>query len=124
MQELWNGSSYTLPNHCALAASTEHNSEHSVIGNHHIHSHLSELTRVAGFAWPSSNTPVAFVNVHGREQETATRSTAAGTSYMNTAEAQVVADMVQQLLRGGGLQMTDIGVITPYSGQVGCLPCW
>ena len=43
----------------------------------------------------------------------------AGTSYRNTEEAQLVARVIQQLLSGpDAMQPSDIGVITPYSGQV------
>ncbi len=43
-----------------------------------------------------------------------------GKSYRNPAEADIVADEVEQL-REGGVAQSDIGVITPYTGQIGCI---
>lgn len=74
----------------------------------------------AGFTW-TRNRPLAFINCDGQE-ERSTLSTAAGTgtSYFNNAEAEAAVDAVQQLLNcaTSQLQAQDIGVITPYSGQV------
>jgi hypothetical protein len=41
-----------------------------------------------------------------------------GYSYYNDSEARAVMRVVQQLL-GAGMAVGDIGVITPYNGQVG-----
>lgn len=56
--------------------------------------------------------PLAAVHVEGEERQTPTRS------YYNEAEAEVVADEVSRLLEAG-VAPADIGVITPYSGQIG-----
>ena len=43
---------------------------------------------------------------------------AATTSWLNAGEARLAAELVSRLLAAGGLAAADIGVITPYSGQV------
>jgi hypothetical protein len=44
--------------------------------------------------------------------------TAAGRSYFNLSEVAAVLQLLKQVLEGGHLTPSDIGVITPYSGQV------
>ena len=63
---------------------------------------------------------MAFIDCTGLEQRASlSPGSTAGTSYQNDAEAQLVAHAVQQLLTGPhAMQPSDIGVITPYSGQV------
>jgi superfamily I DNA and/or RNA helicase len=56
--------------------------------------------------------PLVGIQVDGDEQETP------GGSYYNEAEAAVVVDEVDRLRRNG-VPASRIGVITPYSGQVG-----
>ncbi len=58
--------------------------------------------------------PLVGYDVAGGEERTA------GSSYRNPAEAEIVADEVERL-REHGLVQSDIGVITPYSGQIGCI---
>lgn len=41
-----------------------------------------------------------------------------GHSFFNRSEAVAVVQCVQQLLLSGGLSSANVGVITPYSGQV------
>ena len=73
-----------------------------------------------GFRW-QRNQPLAFIDCQGQEERSALSSTAAtGTSYFNSQEAEAVVKAVCQLLSAEStkLQASDIGVITPYSGQV------
>jgi len=67
----------------------------------------------AGFLWPDWDKPVAFVPVHGAEMEEES-----GSSRSNMDEAAVVIKIVNDLLAPGDLTAEDIGVISPYSGQV------
>lgn len=78
---------------------------------------------VTGFPWPVPGLPIAFLDCSGQERRTALNSSStagtAGTSYQNDEEATTVLKVLQQLLSGSGaLQTKDIGVITPYTGQV------
>ena len=76
--------------------------------------------------WPKAHKPVAFVECDGPERRTGTPGDiAAAASLANDAEARLVASIVvklmaadPQLASGAG-----IGIITPYSGQVGPLGC-
>lgn len=63
---------------------------------------------------------MAFIDCTGPEQRASlSPGSTAGTSYQNDVEAQLVAQAIQQLLSGlHAIQPNDIGVITPYSGQV------
>ena len=58
--------------------------------------------------------PLVAYDVTGEEQR------ASGKSYRNPTEAEIVAEEVQRL-REEGIAQSDIGVITPYSGQIGCI---
>ncbi|QKY19282.1 AAA family ATPase [Halolamina sp. CBA1230] len=58
--------------------------------------------------------PLVAYDVAGGEERTA------GSSYRNPTEADIVADEVARL-RERGLSQSDIGVITPYSGQINCI---
>ena len=88
-----------------------------------LHLHTSGATPCwisAGFTW-LRNQPLTFINCNGQEERSTLSATAGGgTSYLNNAEAQAAVDAVQQLLNcaTSQLQDQDIGVITPYSGQV------
>ena len=73
----------------------------------------SERPPVAGFLWPDWDKPVAFVPVHGAEIEEE-----AGSSRSNMDEAAIVVQVVNDLLAPGDLTPEDIGVISPYAGQV------
>ena len=73
-----------------------------------------------GFAWPDNSQPIAFLDCNGQEHRTSLASSSLmGTSFQNNEEAVLVVKLVQQLLSGGNaVQAKDIGIITPYSGQV------
>ena len=73
----------------------------------------SERPPVAGFLWPDWDKPVSFVPVHGAEIEEE-----AGSSRSNMDEAAIVIKIVNDLLVPGDLMPEDIGVISPYAGQV------
>lgn len=65
----------------------------------------------AGFAWPSTRAPVAFIPCMGCERSE-------GNSFANEQEAELVAQTVANLLAAGDLEEKDIGVISPYAAQV------
>ena len=67
----------------------------------------------AGFLWPDWDKPVSFVPVHGSEIEEE-----AGSSRSNMDEAAIVVKIVNDLISAGDLSPEDIGVISPYAGQV------
>lgn len=67
----------------------------------------------AGFIWPDFDAPVAFVPVEGAEA-----TSGDGTSKHNLDEAGLALNIVDMLLSGGDLAPSDIGVVTPYNGQV------
>jgi hypothetical protein len=85
----------------------------------------SDRPHAPGVAWPSTVVPVAFVDVKGEEKRTTSvtddLAAATGFSYYNPQEAAAVVAVVQQLLSTGQLCPDDIGVITPYNGQVKCI---
>ena len=67
----------------------------------------------AGFLWPNWDKPMAFVPVDGVEEEDEE-----GKSRSNRDEAAKVLTIVTELLAMGDLTPHDIGVVTPYNGQV------
>jgi len=73
----------------------------------------SDRPAPAGFLWPDWDKPVAFVPVHGAEI-----AEESGSSRSNMDEAGVVIKILEGLLEPGDLQPEDIGIISPYSGQV------
>ena len=72
-----------------------------------------ERATPAGFIWPNWNKPIAFVPIEGAEQVDSE-----GTSKSNMDEAGAVVQIIQGLLEAGELVTSDIGIITPYNGQV------
>ncbi len=67
----------------------------------------------AGILWPDWDHPVAFIPVEGTEIQDEE-----GSSRSNFSEAAKVLSVVDSLLAVGDIQTSDIGVITPYNGQV------
>ncbi|MEE3082852.1 MAG: AAA domain-containing protein [Candidatus Thermoplasmatota archaeon] len=67
----------------------------------------------AGFLWPNWDAPVAFVPVDGSED-----TSGDGSSKHNYEEATLAVRIVDMLLSGGDITPAEIGVVTPYSGQV------
>ena len=76
---------------------------------------VSKEMRLApnGIIWPDFDNPVAFLPVEGGEVVSED-----GHSRANPAEAGWVLQMVDSLLEGGDISTTDIGIISPYNGQV------
>ena len=67
----------------------------------------------AGFIWPNWDLPIAFIpldSIEGTDVENASR--------YNSDEAIKVVEIVQKLLESMDILPSDIGVITPYNGQV------
>ena len=67
----------------------------------------------AGFLWPDWDKPVAFVPIEGVEIEDEE-----GKSKSNMDEAAKVVSIVDGLLAPGDISAQEIGVISPYNGQV------
>ena len=72
-----------------------------------------ERVAPAGFVWPDWNAPVAFIPVEGAED-----TSPDGASKQNMDEAGLAVRVVDMLLSGNDITPHDIGVVTPYSGQV------
>lgn len=64
-----------------------------------------------GVPWPNPECPAAFFEVGAEEHLD-------GESKANMAEARVLLDLVKKVLDYGELKMEDIGIVTPYKGQV------
>ncbi|KAJ8906869.1 hypothetical protein NDN08_003353 [Rhodosorus marinus] len=64
-----------------------------------------------GIQWRNRAGALMFVKTESPDQ-------AEGTSFANSREAAVVGKLVKELLNAGELSAEQIGVITPYSGQV------
>jgi len=73
----------------------------------------AERPPAAGFLWPDWDKPVAFVPIEGFEVEDEE-----GKSKSNIDEAAKVVSIVDDLLAAGDITTQDIGVISPYNGQV------
>ena len=67
----------------------------------------------AGLLWNDWEVPMAFLPVNGDELLSPD-----GASKENPAEAGWVAKILENLLQAGDLEETNIGIITPYAGQV------
>lgn len=63
--------------------------------------------------WPNPSKPLLFVDSVDGEEET----TAEGYSWRNRQEANIVMDIVKQLVSDPDIA-GDIGVISPYAAQV------
>jgi len=66
---------------------------------------------VKGVPWPNPECPAAFFECSVEEH-------LEGESKANEAEAKVVLKLVQGILDAGELDTDEIGVVTPYKGQV------
>ena len=66
-----------------------------------------------GLIWPDFENPVAFVPVEGGEIVSQD-----GHSKANPTEAGWVLRIVESILQGGDIFPHEIGIITPYNGQV------
>jgi superfamily I DNA and/or RNA helicase len=73
----------------------------------------NERLAPGGLLWPDWDNPLAFIPVDGIELQDEE-----GSSRSNFAEAAKVLNVVKGLLEIGDLTTKDIGVITPYNGQV------
>lgn len=73
----------------------------------------NDRTAPVGFMWPNWDAPVAFIPVDGTES-----SSPDGASKQNMDEAALAIRVVDMLLSGGDISPNQIGVVTPYSGQV------
>lgn len=64
-----------------------------------------------GLPWPRDGAPIAFVDVNSDEQSE-------GDSKFNPGEAEVVNRIVQDVFFQRELEVTEVGVVTPYLAQV------
>lgn len=71
----------------------------------------SERPRPNGIPWPGLDCPAMFMESNVEEH-------LEGESKANTAEALRIKDLVQGVLDRGEVSLVNIGVITPYKGQV------
>uniref|UniRef100_A0A7S1Q674 AAA+ ATPase domain-containing protein n=1 Tax=Alexandrium catenella TaxID=2925 RepID=A0A7S1Q674_ALECA len=76
-------------------------------GVSHIHRRPPE-----GFPWPQRQMPVAFVNLERGEEKRE------GSSYINPTEAEKTLWALQEVCKGDHLGPEDVGLVTPYKGQV------
>ncbi|RAH15488.1 MAG: hypothetical protein CMB56_003125 [Methanobacteriota archaeon] len=67
----------------------------------------------SGFIWPNWDLPVAFIPVEGIEGTDTENA-----SRFNSEEATKVTDIVCKLIESKEIMPDQIGVITPYNGQV------
>ena len=73
----------------------------------------SEREAAPGMLWPDWDSPLSFLPVDGDELLSAD-----GASKENTAEASWAVKILIGFVEDGGLELGDIGIITPYAGQV------
>ena len=66
-----------------------------------------------GMLWPDWESPMAFVPVDGDELLSPD-----GASKENPAEASWAVKILIGLVEGGEVDLSDIGIVTPYAGQV------
>jgi len=72
-----------------------------------------ERTAPVGMLWPDWDAPMAFVPVDGDEVLSPD-----GASKENPAEASWTVKILIELVDGGEVDLSDIGIVTPYAGQV------
>ena len=68
---------------------------------------------VLGLPW---DTPLAFVDVRGREERPRN-----GTSYRNEREAQLALELALRAITGGSVKAQEIAILTPYAAQNACI---
>ena len=73
----------------------------------------SERPTPSGLLWPDWEIPVCFIPIQGDEM-----SAPDGTSKENPTEASWIIKILSDFVEGGELDISDIGIITPYAGQV------
>ena len=73
----------------------------------------SDREAPAGMLWPDWDAPLAFLPVEGEELLSPD-----GASKENLVEASWVVKILMGLIEEGGLEFSDIGIVTPYAGQV------
>ena len=73
----------------------------------------SDREAPAGMLWPDWDAPLAFLPVEGEELLSPD-----GASKENSVEAAWVVKILMGLIEEGGLEFPDIGIVTPYAGQV------
>ncbi|CAE8719992.1 unnamed protein product [Polarella glacialis] len=71
----------------------------------------SERPQPLGIPWPSKKCPAAFFECGVEEH-------LEGESKANEAEAKMVRKLVQGVIDKGDIGVGDIGIVTPYKGQV------
>jgi hypothetical protein len=72
-----------------------------------------QRTAPMGMLWPDWESPMAFVPVDGDELLSPD-----GASKENPAEASWAVKILIGLVEGGEIDLSDIGIVTPYAGQV------
>merc|ERR1740121_1391615 len=75
---------------------------------------VSHMTRIPpeGFAWPSRQMPVAFVNLEQGEEKRE------GATYINPREAERTLAALAEVCKNDVVKPEDVGLVTPYKGQV------
>jgi len=67
--------------------------------------------QVRGLPWPNHASPIAFLESNGEEEHE-------GESKFNPTEAELIQRLVQDAFFQRELEITEIGVVTPYVAQV------
>lgn len=78
---------------------------------------VTALVPPAGYNWPQTSSgilPVSFVPVVDGKEMASTD----GTSKTNRKEADAVFDILKAVLDAGDVLASDVGIVTPYKGQV------
>ena len=73
----------------------------------------SEREAPPGMLWPNWDAPLTFLPVDGDELLSPD-----GASKENAAEASWAVKILMGFVDDGGLELSDIGIVTPYAGQV------
>ncbi|MBI87702.1 MAG: hypothetical protein CMB67_01555 [Euryarchaeota archaeon] len=73
----------------------------------------SEREAPAGILWPDWESPLSFLPLDGDEILSPD-----GASKENPAEAAWVVKILMDFVESGGLSLSQVGIVTPYAGQV------